>query len=155
MEDTIIQYNTAVLAKNKNFNIPTQRYYNSNKGLIVNYEDSGCNEREYYFDADDFYENWNDNRVVSKNNETCYGCRQNNYYSEVYSAPTQSILQKWLREVYNLHIDIRTNIFAEGKYFLYIMENKEPYYTKWNSNTYYDTYEQALEEGLYNALKLI
>jgi len=70
-------------------------------------------------------------------------------------APTQSSLQKWLREKYKIHIHI-----------CYFSENK-----KWNVDLYkYETtallnhplelsnntsYEEALEVGLQEALKLI
>lgn len=72
-----------------------------------------------------------------------------------YPAPTQSLLAKWLRDVHNLHIDIRVNLISKGKYFLYIMENKKPFHTKLSSNTYYNTYEEAMEAGLLESLKLI
>lgn len=141
MEDTIIQYNTAVLAKEKGFPVEdSMMTYHSDK--VLHYNPAFVSRT------------WTKENGVPDN---AIAIREKNLIKchDKFTAPNQSILQKWLREVHNLHIDIRTNIFAEGKYFLYIMENKEPYHTKWNCNTYYDTYEQALEEGLYNALKLI
>ena len=71
------------------------------------------------------------------------------------AAPTQSLLQKWLREVHNIHmfVSITTNdIFlcrilnplfkngSEGRFIICKMCN---------------TYEEALEQGLIEALKLI
>ena len=61
-------------------------------------------------------------------------------------APTQSLLQKWLRELYNKHITIWYNELTE-KYRIDTPENLD--------EIEYNTYEQALEEGLYQALKLL
>jgi len=70
--------------------------------------------------------------------------------------PTQSLLQKWLREVYWIEV----YPFAEGR-----RKNKTLEYQcevtddRINSSTTIDgrfkTYEQALEKGLQEALKLI
>lgn len=86
--DQIISWETAKLAKEKGFNIPVSRYYRDEK-LIVNFEDSGCNEESYYFDADSLNENWNDGRVVNKDNNSCWGCTKGSYLT-VNSAPNQS-----------------------------------------------------------------
>ena len=67
---------------------------------------------------------------------------------ENYSAPTQSLLQRWLRETHNTHITIRckrTDLSLDG--FWYVINSLE--------SKMFNTYEQALEEGLYEALKLI
>lgn len=61
---------------------------------------------------------------------------------------TQSLLQRWLREKHNIHITInckRTDLSLDG--FWYVVKSL--------SSKMFNTYEQALEEGLYKALKLI
>ena len=69
-------------------------------------------------------------------------------------APTQSLLQKWLREDYAIHIEIipnekdPKNLWVTIVYPLYFM--KEPS----NEGTF-KTYELALENGLIEGLKLI
>lgn len=72
--------------------------------------------------------------------------------------PTQSIAQKWLREIKNLHIEIYRNACGYG-YIIVKANNgtwmedddaKGP-----NDGGNWDTYEEALEEGLQEALKLI
>lgn len=68
-----------------------------------------------------------------------------NSYDDRFSAPTQSLLQKWLREVHN--IDVR----VANKYRYYHLVKDQQYFDR----TTYDTYEQALEAGLLEALKLI
>ena len=61
-------------------------------------------------------------------------------------APTQSLLQRWLREKHNIHITIWFNELTE-KYRIDIPEDI--------SEVEYKTYEEALEYTLYEALKLI
>lgn len=70
------------------------------------------------------------------------------------SAPTQSLLQKWLREQYAIHIELipdekdPKNLWHTIVYPLYCM--KEP-----SNEGVFETYEEALEKGLIEALKLI
>lgn len=70
-----------------------------------------------------------------------------------------SLLQRWLRMEHNLHIDIRSNNVALGKYFLCVTLTIAPYHTLYDSNkdvcVYHDTYEGALIKGLEEGLKLI
>lgn len=81
-------------------------------------------------------------------------------YSDVISAPTQSLLQKWLREIHNLHICIE----LESNAWHYIIKECYQTYDKRkesdiiNDEWYmidFDTYEDALETALQEALKLI
>lgn len=74
------------------------------------------------------------------------------------SVPPQSVAQKWLRETKNLHIEIYRNACGYG-YIIVKANNgtwmedddaKGP-----NDGGNWDTYEEALEEGLQEALKLI
>lgn len=67
-------------------------------------------------------------------------------------APTQSILQKWLREKYLLHIEVhREEDDWEYEIYEFAHGNKHiPTGFKTHS-----TFEEALEEGLFEALKLI
>lgn len=70
---------------------------------------------------------------------------------EKYSAPTQSQLQKWLREAHKLHIAIYYSL-VEHNY------NCEIYSVDGDDSIdiiYCDTYEEALEEGLKVALSAI
>lgn len=126
MEDKLVSYKTAKLAKEKGFNWKVFSYYKSEMSLFNIFPD-------YEQDID----NWN--------NIT--------FYINCYSAPTQSLLQKWLREKHSIHINIGTIAFNRGI-------NKMPNYgycissTK-NHNKKITNYEEALEEGLYEALKFI
>lgn len=70
------------------------------------------------------------------------------------SAPTQSLLQKWLREVYKLFLTID---IEEDKYFYMLVDiNRSKYtYIGEDDAVLYDNYEDALEAGLQEALKLL
>lgn len=67
--------------------------------------------------------------------------------SKTYDAPTQSLLQKWLRDEKEVIIEIRYS-YSKSKWYydLSVMVT---------ANKYFKTYEEALEEGLQGALKLI
>lgn len=75
-----------------------------------------------------------------------------------FSQPTQSLAQKWLRETKNLHIEIYRSACGYG-YAIVKANNgtwmedddaKGP-----NDGGNWDTYEEALEAGIFEALKLI
>ena len=78
-----------------------------------------------------------------------------NEKDDCFSAPTQSLTQKWLRNTKFLHIEIG---YMYGDYWLYDiltipthdligLEDRAP--------VRYNTYEEALEAGIQEALKLI
>lgn len=72
-----------------------------------------------------------------------------------YSCPTQSIAQKWLRETKDLHIEIS---YMYGNYWIYDILTIPNHDLVGLSNRpiiHYNTYEEALEAGLQEALKLI
>ena len=74
------------------------------------------------------------------------------------SVPPQSVAQKWLRETKNLHIEIYRNACGYG--YIIVKAN----YGTWmkadgskgpNDGGKRDAYEEALEAGIFEALKLI
>lgn len=76
------------------------------------------------------------------------------------SSATQSLLQKWLREEHKIHVFIgyRPNVQKwDSQAYSLLVNGKE--YVKimkaFNRDIKYDTYEEALEAGLQEALKLI
>ena len=66
---------------------------------------------------------------------------------------SQSLLQKWLREKYDIDVIINTYRNQNQKYYKYFISEKSKNVIK--SEEYYNTYEDALEIGLQEALKLI
>lgn len=80
--------------------------------------------RGYYDDNENYVDDWGSNEQ----------------FNTYYSAPTQSILQKWLRETFSIHISVE----CRGRYFgdVWIVSKGSEHFTN------YKTYESALEEGL-------
>lgn len=71
---------------------------------------------------------------------------------EVSLAPTQSLLQRWLREVHNINIIIALS-YTTKRYGYKLIPTD--YKLGTDIIPFSDTYEQALEQGLIEALKLI
>jgi len=142
MKETLITFETAKLAKEKGFNIKLKKRFRLENGVAV---------KKKYGKKQDF--------------------NTNNPNHEVYSRPTQSLLQKWLREEYNCYIDILPHRDGDSKnekwktkedvFWLvevdYYGKNFEIEYTEGSdfSQTFIKTYEEALEIGLQEGLKLI
>ena len=126
MEDTKVTFETAKLAKEKGFSQETNRleipYYNY-KG-------------EFKGDVSA----WRIRKYIRGENTSDI---------EFVSAPTQSLLAKWLREEHNIHLIAYKNINIDGYDWCYITTDG---ITNINS---YKTYEEAYEIGLQEALKLI
>ena len=151
MEDQLISFETAKLAKEKGFDILTHSYYfedsefkeHSLKGTNGYYGD------EYEFNLSEFNENWNDKWLTKKTGDRCFGCSKQKGYLETFSAPTQSLLQKWLREIHKIIV-------------LVDWEGTDGYFYKLNFKSFYEVagdnnknYEDCLELGLQEALKLM
>ena len=133
MKEEIISFRTAKSAKEKGFDIKTQSYYKEETQKLHNHiRRNGYHKGKYY-------ELSNSNMKVS-----------GSFYR--YSAPTQSLLQKWLREKYNIDIEVRTSVFQD-KYYVLLLKDKLP--VAKNKKEYYGTYEEALEEALQMGLDLI
>lgn len=74
------------------------------------------------------------------------------------SVPPQSVAQKWLRETKNLHIEIYRNACGYG--YIIVKANNGTWMEDGdakgpNDGGNWDTYEEALEAGIFEALKLI
>jgi len=77
--------------------------------------------------------------------------------SKCISAPTLSLLQKWFREVHNIHVEVYNEF---DKYITLIhttiyMDEVRHRKEDWSSKGPHNTYEEALEKGLFEAFKLI
>jgi len=89
-----------------------------------------------------------------KNSDIDYGC--------LCTSTTQSIMQKWLREVHNIHIN--PNPYRESivpgdteitGYYVGEIYNKEGKEIGYIGESNFATYEDALERGLLKGLSLI
>jgi hypothetical protein len=86
------------------------------------------------------------------------------YYKTYILAPTQSLLQKWLRDEHHIFIDISFRPELDHQHMNWFVELQT--LRSWNAtyncaNTiqtimrYFQTYEEALEAGLLESLNLI
>ena len=137
MEEQLISFTTAKLAKEKGFNEKCNNTYM--------YGGSSYKTTPYYFEE------------KASNSEI---------ESQSYSAPTQSLLQKWIRK--NHKINVESNYLPNIQKYraLFVPMNIIPKTYKSASKHYaavkpyldttnYDSYEEALEAGIIKALELI
>lgn len=85
--------------------------------------------------------------------------KPNDYLS--ISAPTQALLQQWLREVHKIHISIDYSS-GDNKYYTNVYRNHDEYLHNITQSLkdndgfiYYDTYDETLKIALQDALNLI
>lgn len=144
MQEQLISFETAKLAKEKGFDIITNKYYKSINPLVT---------------KKDLKINLLDNEL-----KTNYNFRS---YAGLYLAPTQSLLQKWLREEHGIHIELyRHNPNNKLTWYASLYDLTEEshiygfkasfYWTNVDGKAVrHESYEEALEKGLQEALKLI
>ena len=84
-----------------------------------------------------------------------YGRTGKSKLSTLYYAPTQTLLQRWLRDKHKLHIEILlTDEIPYTQFYIKIMEIGK-YFTLSHDGIYNESYEEVLELGLISALKLV
>jgi hypothetical protein len=144
MQEQLITLETAKLAKKKGFNIEGQIVFDlKNNDKIINFKDNAIQEfindvETGYRDKALYYLKDGINRTDDNTDEGYY-----------ILAPSQSLLQKWLREVHNIEVYARSSVdLYNKKYWTTFLPNG----CLENKN---NTYEEALEVGLQEALKLI
>lgn len=73
----------------------------------------------------------------------------------LWARPTQSLLQKWLREIHDIDITILVDYFPHNvkRYISVVWEGKEN--KSYPASAKFSTYENALEEALLQSLMLI
>lgn len=129
MKEQLVGFEVAKLAKEKGFGEPCWNYYGT-------YPDGG--------------KKLNKSGVKMDTNGTSWGC----------SAPTQAFLFKWLREEHHIHIEIK---FDWITYDVIIDKAEDNNRTPIKLTSLlgdgvkytFTKYEEAFEEGLKQALKLI
>lgn len=127
IQNEIISYETAVMAKDKGFKIICDQYYSGSGQLILKHYNP---------------------YIVDK---SCSG------------AYAQSLLQKWLREVHKIDVlvghqflqESQTPVIYEVCVTTGIYNTDSDMYCNYGVGVTFPTYEQALESGLQQALKLI
>jgi len=141
MKDKLIEFETAKLANEKGFDIECLHFYSKPKSKMFGIDE---HRRPY---------------PIKNTPKKLYTCREYAALNieSVYTAPTQSILQKWLRKVHNIDVFALayTRMDDDGlrsKKYIWMIYDK---FSSTKYNLLWDTFEEALEDGLLNALKLI
>jgi hypothetical protein len=135
MKEKRIQFQTSELAKAKGFNLEVNTFFNVHEVLI---------EHGHYGNVS--FKDWNNyNEPIGKKGK-CYN-----------SAPTQSLLQAWLRDIHNIVVLADFDKNKDGKGIMYTTnwQPMEELHKGGYSDEQYNTYEEALEVGLIEGLKLI
>jgi hypothetical protein len=125
--ERLISLETAKLAKEKGFNIPVL---------------DCINENEEIGDKEDFVL-FNYNQFLSEKWST----------QNLYSCPSQGLLQRWLREKHELFVFVNYRSFGVEEcngWYYHIGKSPDHY-----SSDQFKTYEEAMEEGLIEGLKQI
>lgn len=136
MEEQLVSFEVAKLAKEKGFNEKCSHSYKQVSPIeLYQHQD-----KKY---TNSFQKVWVD--VQRKNTDML---NANEFRC---SAPTQSLLQKWLREEYKIDLDSCTTF--SRKYSFMIYKGAKPYPDYIIDD--FDSYEEALETALLEALKLI
>ncbi len=132
MEDKIIDFETARLAKEKEFFISKEEDY-AFTALYPNKKGMRSMAKKYYPNFRDIYFNdW-----------------------DCYLFPTQSLLQRWIREEHDIHLNI-THSYTKSNIDLgFVLTIESANYKYLGGFTYNPNYEDILELGLQEALKLI
>lgn len=153
MEERLISFETAKLAKEKGLSIGSFEHYVEYYFDYVYDDDPTHPESHKSGDIrhSHFYNKNNDGRTDSSQEQ--FG---------TYETPTQSLCQKWLREKHNINVfPTLTTMIPDYKgedilytYSICIEDDGTPCWM-YDIEIVFDTYEDALEAGLVEALKLI
>ena len=172
MKEQIISFKTAKLAKKKGFEEKCLFYYDlDDKSLSENsitenlfktektsnyYDIGGCPSNRFFKYTFPSKALKSQNKLERLANEKDDDLDDELIYAD---APTQSLLQKWLREKHNLIVYLLPNIeigsINEWEYQISKYENNHTQSNRFELNEINGTYEEALEKGLQKALKLI
>ena len=120
IEEQYVTFETAKLAKEKGFDIPTRYGFSERRSLV----------------RVDTSDNWNQDK-------------------ELYSRPTQSLLARWLREVHDISVAAYRTWAMDNSYNYEILVGTDFEKMIREECECDRTYEEAMEAGLQEALKLI
>ena len=147
MKEQIVSFKVAKMAKEKGFNELCSKYYCHKYGKSEYFRKEHGKLKE--FETKDEY---GDKIGV-------YFRKKSTGQPHIIIAPTQSLLQKWLRDKHKLYVTIDCCVYGDPeRYAAYLSGyGKKGLFANpiVDGFTIYDNYEKALEEGLEEALKLI
>ena len=139
--EQLINFETAKSAKEKGFNQPTKKNY------FLKYPENG---------------KLKDVKIILDDNDWVYYNHHRGYdvtieWEDFAFAPTQSELQKWLRDNHNIHIEIELasdeelNILIPYVYQFSVYKDGKGTFDR----EFYEKYEETLEVSLNKSLELI
>lgn len=125
IEEQYVSFETAKLLKEAGFDVPCKTYYEIEDSEVV---------RKYGVSKHDY----------------------NGMEDTVCSRPTQALAARWLREVYHYAVCVWFSKDHEKWFYAHGDMNNIMFNTDYLISEFvYDSYEQALEAGLREAVKLI
>jgi len=148
MEEELVSFQVAKLAKEKEFNIGCDHYFTLSLTEKIHKTDGtsgpfGWKGGELHTEVGYFI---NDHSKIDYSNSNWFMC----------ARPSQSLLQKWLREVHGIIVEITWQMCStDYEYAIIDMNNPPKYEDDIERIIGFKTYEETLEEGLYEGLKLI
>lgn len=149
MKEERITFETAKLAKTKGFNAFVRGYYVEYlKDQIDPEYPEGSGPFSMKKGEIDFENEYIRNNDIGKNDLSC-----SNYCC--YAAPTQSIIQKWLREEHNIDVWVKPFILDDMKKEYLGFTNFLPNGGNGKNYITHQTYEDALEFGMQKVLETL
>jgi len=136
MYEQLVSFKTAKLAKEKGFDEYSCSWFENDESIHFASEEEDL-----------------------ESDQVKYKTFKKNYSDTIFLRPTQSLLQKWLREIYS--IDITVIIRFADTYGIIVHQNRnlprafEEIITKVTYENHKNIYETSLESGLLCALELI
>lgn len=159
MEEQIVSFEVAKLAKEKGFNGKCIAYYNTFKDITFNsITDWEYTTKQCLLGSDAPLETY---KVGIARAEYLFKSMnsEESHKKSLWDAPTQSLLQRWLRETHNIHVFVASDYNYSLNKIIYYSRIREidliekEVKEEWGNSC--NTYEEALEVGLLNALKSI
>lgn len=127
IEEQFVSFDTAKMLKEAGFNVPCRGVY--------------VTDRTGYYEFREY-----DNKQTT--DDLCRNAVDGFQYE--YLAPTQALAARWLREAHN--IDVMVDVYNSDYYVCNVYKNKHLMIIR---NIVTSSFEEALEEGLREAIKLI
>lgn len=140
IHDEIVTYEVAKLAKEKGFNCKVYNYYQATKYYCETLRGIELHSECWKLETDECYSRYN------KGSE------------DIVSAPTQSLLQRWLREEKGIVVEVMclptTRTSSKYEYKRHVFWGSDGHYIEGEyGDDIFDTYELALEDALAYSLK--
>uniref|UniRef100_UPI00405674C0 hypothetical protein n=1 Tax=Alistipes sp. TaxID=1872444 RepID=UPI00405674C0 len=132
--DELVSFETAKLAKEKGFDVPTDRYYHIYDDIV---------------DAENSLEMTGNGCADFYNSLNTYRC----------AAPTQSLLQRWLRQEKGIIVEVLSQATCSNDakicywWALRAKSNGITFDIEEDDSKTFENYEQALEDAITRALK--